>query len=94
MAPNALNRGIALGITESFDCNVPGGSHVNPIDEAPTIPGTGPSKQPPCLVEPPSLFDNRKFNRLRKGVAPKIDGPKGREGRSPATDPNPNDPAF
>jgi phospholipid/cholesterol/gamma-HCH transport system substrate-binding protein len=93
IAPNALNRGIALGITESFDCKPTGGNKVNPVDNAPTIPGSGPSKQPPCLVQPPSLYDGKFFNQILKGKAPKVDAPKNREGRTPAVDPNPNDPA-
>jgi hypothetical protein len=91
MAPNALMRGIPLGIYESFDCKPTGGNRVNPVDEG--TPG-GTPKQPPCFVEPPSLYDNRKYNRIQKGRAPKIDGPKQREGRTPAVDPNPNDPAH
>src|SRR3954451_3127550 len=68
MAPNALQRGGALGILESFDCNnVPGGKQLNPIDEAPAIPGSGRPKQPACLVEPPSLYDGKKYNRIQKG---------------------------
>jgi hypothetical protein len=45
-------------------------------------------------VEPKSLYDNLKFNRILKGKAPKVDGPKGREGTAPAVDPNPSDPAH
>jgi phospholipid/cholesterol/gamma-HCH transport system substrate-binding protein len=92
MAPNALQRALALGIYESFDCNPTGGTRVNPVDTA--GPPGGTPKQPPCFVEPKSLYDNRKFNHLPKGVAPKIDGPRGREGRTPAVDPNPGDPAH
>jgi phospholipid/cholesterol/gamma-HCH transport system substrate-binding protein len=93
MAPNALTRAQALGIVESFNCdNVPGGRRVDPVDEA--GPPGGTPKQPPCLVEPPSLYDNKKFNRILKGKAPKVDGPKDREGRTPAVDPHPSDPAH
>ena len=56
-------------------------------------PPGGTSKQPPCFVEPPSLYDNKKFNQIQKGKAPKIDGPKNREGRTPAVDPTPGNPA-
>jgi hypothetical protein len=45
-------------------------------------------------VEPPSLYDGKKFNQIQKGKAPKVDAPRGREGRTPAVDPNPFDPAF
>jgi hypothetical protein len=92
MAPNALTRAQALGIVESFNCdNVPGGKRQDPVDTA--GPPGGTPKQPPCFVEPPSLYDNKKFNRILKGKAPKVDGPKDREGRTPAVDPNPSDPA-
>jgi phospholipid/cholesterol/gamma-HCH transport system substrate-binding protein len=92
MAPNALNRAQALGIVESFNCdNVPGGKRVDPVDTA--GPPGGTPKQPPCFVEPQSLYDNKKFNRVLKGKAPKVDAPKDREGRTPAVDPHPNDPA-
>ena len=90
MAPNALNRAQALGIVESFDC-YPGGPRRDPVDTA--GPPGGTPKQPPCFVEPPSLYDNKKFNQIQKGKAPKIDGPKGREGRTPAVDPTPGNPA-
>jgi virulence factor Mce-like protein len=90
MAPNALNRGQALGIVESFDC-YPGGPRRDAVDTA--GPPGGTPKQPPCFVEPPSLYDNKKFNQIQKGKAPKIDGPKNREGRTPAVDPTPGNPA-
>jgi phospholipid/cholesterol/gamma-HCH transport system substrate-binding protein len=91
MAPNALQRAVALGTIESFDCSPTGGQRLNPVDT--DTPG-GASKQPPCLVSPPSLYNGKKFVLPQKGQAPKVDGPKGREGRTPAVDPNPSDPAH
>jgi phospholipid/cholesterol/gamma-HCH transport system substrate-binding protein len=88
--PNALQRGIPLGVPESFNCSTAGGERRDPDD------ATGPGQQdtdkiPPCFTAPGSLYDGTKFQKLKRGVAPKVDAPKGREGRTPAVDPNPND---
>jgi len=88
LEPNALQRGIALGGIESFDCNAAGGEQPEPVDNPPP----GRDKTPPCFVAPPSLYDGKQFTVLRRGRAPKVDAPKGREGRRPARDPHPNDP--
>ena len=90
MQPNALQRAIALGTIESFDCNPAGGEQPEPVD----VPPVGKDKTPPCFVAPPSLYGNRKYTRLRRGRAPKIDAPGFREGRRPARDPHPNDPVH
>jgi phospholipid/cholesterol/gamma-HCH transport system substrate-binding protein len=88
LEPNALQRGIALGTIESFDCKGAGGEKVDPVDNPPP----GGDKQPPCFVAPPSLYDGKLYTKLPRGRAPKVDAPKGREGRRPARDPNPGDP--
>jgi phospholipid/cholesterol/gamma-HCH transport system substrate-binding protein len=89
--PNALQRAIPLGGTEAFDCNTVGGQRVDPEDA--TAPGQqAGDKRAPCFTAPGSLYDGTKFQKLKRGVAPKVDAPKGREGRTPAVDPHPNDP--
>ena len=90
MQPNALQRGIALGTIESFDCSATGGERLEPIDDPPP----GEPKQPPCLIAPGSLFNGKQFVRPKKGEAPKRDAPQFREGAKPAVDPHPNDPAH
>jgi phospholipid/cholesterol/gamma-HCH transport system substrate-binding protein len=86
--PNALQRGIALGTIESFDCKAAGGEKPEPTDNPPP----GQDKTPPCFVAPGSLYDGKQFTLLRRGRAPKVNPPKGREGRRPARDPHPGDP--
>jgi phospholipid/cholesterol/gamma-HCH transport system substrate-binding protein len=87
-APNALQRGIALGTIESFDCKAAGGEQREPDDNPPE----GKDPTPPCFVQPPSLYDGNRYPRLRRGKAPKVDAPGYREGRAPAVDPHPGDP--
>jgi phospholipid/cholesterol/gamma-HCH transport system substrate-binding protein len=80
-APNATNRGWPLGVhRESFDCRNMGGERKDPID-------SGTDKRPPCFVQPPSLFNGKRFNKLRKGEAPVRRAPTDLEGNAP-TDPN------
>jgi hypothetical protein len=80
-APNQYNRGFAFGTREeSFDCNQAGGEVRDAID-------SGPDKQPPCFVQPGSLFNGEKYNRLGRGEAPVRRAPRDLEGRVPA---NPN----
>jgi phospholipid/cholesterol/gamma-HCH transport system substrate-binding protein len=88
MAPNALQRAIALGTIESFTCRPTGGQLRDPVDNPPP----GGNVQPPCFVQPSELYDGKKFVVPQKGKAPKVDAPTGREGNTPATDPNPGDP--
>jgi len=94
IAPNALNRAIALGGIESFDCDPSGGEVPNAQDAESTPPPLKNSqKAPPCLVAPPSLYDGKQFNFLEEGdVKLDVKAPFGREGRTPAVDPNPDDP--
>ncbi len=95
MAPNALQRAIALGTIESFDCAPSGGPVVNPNDaeSAPPGPVQNGQKRPPCFVAPKSLYSNHLFTIPQRGVAPKKDRPGFREGTDgTATDPHPSDP--
>ena len=83
-APNAYERMPAAGVIESFSC--PGGQEVpNPKDTR--LPGPlaalGVGAEPPCLVAPPSLYEGQKYPRLRRGRAPKVDGPRGIAGTEP-----------
>jgi len=78
VAPNAYDRAVPLGAIESFDCRPNGGKQRNPS-------GSGENAEPPCFVAPPLLWGNQKYPRLRRGRAPFVDAPDGREGRSPAT---------
>jgi phospholipid/cholesterol/gamma-HCH transport system substrate-binding protein len=91
MQPNALQRAIALGTIESFDC--PGGERVEPEDAENANPvQKDEMKRPPCLVAPPSLYDGRQFAMPEHGEAPRRQAPGFREGSKPAVDPHPNDP--
>jgi phospholipid/cholesterol/gamma-HCH transport system substrate-binding protein len=77
IAPNAYERGISLGVIESFDCNPNGGEQPNPS-------GSGHDAEPPCFVAPPQLYRDERFPRLRRGEAPFTPAPVGREGNEPA----------
>ena len=78
VAPNAYDRAISLGVIESFDCKPNGGEQRDPS-------GSGESAEPPCFVAPRSLFQDEKYPRLRRGQAPLVPAPQGREGTRPAT---------
>ena len=93
LQPNALNRAIALGGIESFDCDPSGGEVPNAQDaEDVPLPLKNSRKAPPCLIAPPSLYDGKRFNLLQEGDVRDVDAPQGREGLEPAEDPNPDDP--
>ena len=88
--PNTLMRALKLGTIESFKC--PGGERKYPADAL--KPGeSSDDKRAPCFEVPPSLYDNKIFSFLRRGVAPLRSNPKGVEGNPPARDPDtgPND---
>jgi phospholipid/cholesterol/gamma-HCH transport system substrate-binding protein len=78
LAPNAFQRSVGLGGIESFDCKPSGGEQRNPS-------GSGENAEPPCFEQPPLLWGRQKFPRLRRGRAPFVDAPQGREGTEPAT---------
>jgi hypothetical protein len=74
----------AAGVIESFSC--PGGQEQpNPEDTPlpPPLDFFGVGAEPPCFVAPPSLYQGQKYPRLRRGRAPKVDGPRGLEGTEP-----------
>jgi virulence factor Mce-like protein len=77
LAPNSWERSIGLGAIEAFDCDPSGGEVKNPSGNAETA-------APPCFVQPPSLFQDQRYPRLRKGDAPHVKPPAGRAGNSPA----------
>jgi phospholipid/cholesterol/gamma-HCH transport system substrate-binding protein len=91
LAPNALQRAIALGGIESFDCanTASGGEQRDAVDSPPP----GGDKQPPCFVQPGSLYNGKQFVIPQKGQAPKKPPPIFRQGNSLAVDPNPGDPS-
>ena len=78
IAPNGYERAIPLGVIESFDCRPNGGEQRNPS-------GSGENAEPPCFNAPPLLWGEQKYPRLRRGRAPFVDAPEGREGTAPAT---------
>jgi phospholipid/cholesterol/gamma-HCH transport system substrate-binding protein len=91
MQPNALQRAIALGTIESFDC--PGGERRDAQDAETANPLQKDGlKRPPCLVAPPSMFNDKRFVGLERGEAPVSRAPGFREGRTAAVDPSPADP--
>jgi virulence factor Mce-like protein len=94
LSPNALQRAIALGTFESFDCApVPGGQLRNPEDAETENPlQKDGKKRAPCLVAPTSMYNGKQFVGLERGQAPNRRAPGFREGNSPAVDPNPGDP--
>jgi hypothetical protein len=77
LAPNAWARSIGLGAMEAFDCDPAGGEQPNPS-------GSGVGSAPPCFVAPPLLFQHEQYPHLRRGRAPLVSAPSGREGNSPA----------
>ncbi|MGH2742696.1 MAG: MlaD family protein [Thermoleophilaceae bacterium] len=93
LQPNALQRAIALGTVESFDCAPSGGE----VRDAQDAEGANPLqkdglKRAPCLVAPPSMYNGKQFVGLESGEAPTRRAPGFREGNKPAVDPNPADP--
>jgi virulence factor Mce-like protein len=70
---NYLSRARPLGIFESFDCKPSGGEKKNSVNG-----------EPPCFVQPPSLWDGNLFPRLHKNKAPLVPGPGPYDGTEPA----------
>jgi phospholipid/cholesterol/gamma-HCH transport system substrate-binding protein len=100
--PNTYDRGIPLGVIESFSCShktrADGsrGPQVEPDDQ---VSNANPltkdaNKSPPCFVSPPSLYNGRYSIRLQRGDAPVRNRPGYREGSDGPTtvDPHPGDP--
>jgi phospholipid/cholesterol/gamma-HCH transport system substrate-binding protein len=87
LAPNAYNRGPALGVFsgESFDCNATGAPGNGEVKDA---SDDGQTQIPPCFVQPKSLYDNRFFPHTDAGEVRLKKAPRGTiEGTAPA-DPN------
>ena len=70
----ALNRLRALGTIESWDCEPNGGEQSKPEED-----------DPPCFVEPDSLFDGNKFPTLQRGETSRVRAPRSNE---PCNDPS------
>ena len=70
--PNYQKRMRPLGMTESFDCDNTG---LGGNGERPD-PAQG---EPPCFIQPPHMWDNRKFPRLARGNKI-VSKPRGNEG--------------
>jgi phospholipid/cholesterol/gamma-HCH transport system substrate-binding protein len=77
-APNAYDRATPLGAIESFDCRANGGEQRDPEGEREEA-------EPPCFEAPPLLWGGEKYPRLRRGRAPSVPAPQGRDGTQPAT---------
>jgi phospholipid/cholesterol/gamma-HCH transport system substrate-binding protein len=93
LQPNALQRAIALGTLESFDCSPAGGEVRDAQDAEGALPLQKDSlKRAPCLVAPPSMYNGKQFVGLESGRAPNRRAPGFRDGTTPAADPNPADP--
>ena len=75
LAPNGLARGLSLGTIESLTCDArrAASSRSRTTSGAEAI-------MPACFEAPPSLYDGKLFNFLRKGKAPIVDAPNGSEG--------------
>jgi virulence factor Mce-like protein len=72
---NYVSRARPLGMYESFDCKPTGGA------EKPDAT----NGEPPCFVQPPSLWDGLRFPRLHRDKAPLVPGPRPYDGTEPAT---------
>jgi len=72
--PQYLNRARAFGAIETWDCKPSGGEQRNPREE-----------EPPCFVEPDSLFDGNKFPTLQRGEISRVRAPRSNE---PCNDPS------
>jgi hypothetical protein len=81
LQPNAIDRALRLGTFESLTCKPTGKGEVKEPDDQGKITG---AVGPPCFEAPPSLYDNKLYNFLHKGVAPVKDAPSGAQGNSPA----------
>ena len=86
-APNNYRRAVRTGIPESFDCKPdhPQGDGVTPGSIGRRDPvHEGGEELPPCVVQPPFLWDGKQYPRLHRGKAPLVKAPFGLEGRVPA----------
>lgn len=71
-------------ITDPLGLGGGGGGGVGGVLPAETpLDFFGVGAEPPCFIAPPSLFQNQKYPRLRRGQAPIVDAPRGLEGTEP-----------
>jgi len=66
--PQYLNRIRALGAIETWDCEPNEGPQSEPEED-----------DPPCFVEPDSLFDGHKFPTLQRGETSRVRAPRTNE---------------
>ena len=98
LQPNGLTRAVALGTFESYDCSIATGKAASgEPEDAESVPNfLGPAKaemrRPPCLVQPPSLYNGKVFSIPQFGRAPKVAAPTPTAGTRVARDPHPDDP--
>jgi len=71
---NYIHRARPLGMFESFDCKPSGGEKKDSVNN-----------EPPCFVQPPSLYDGSYFPRLRRGKHGLVAPPGPYDGTEPAT---------
>ena len=82
-APNFYNRFRPLGAVEAWDCDNTGEGEVpDPIDFPPN------ATAPPCLIQPPQLWDGNQFPNVNKGEDGLREPPLGNDGTRAAS---PND---
>ena len=82
-APNFYNRFRPLGAVEAWDCNNTGEGEVpDPIDFPPN------ATAPPCLIQPPQLWDGNQFPNVNKGKDRLREPPPGNEGTHAAVPTN------
>jgi virulence factor Mce-like protein len=72
-APNYLKRFRPIGALEAMDCLPTGGEKPNATQGS-----------PPCVQQPPSLFNGEQIPTLERGEAPLVDPPKDNDGTEPA----------
>ena len=71
-SPNYFRRARPLGMFEAFDCK-PNGVQREPANG-----------EPPCFVQPKTLWDGGAYPRLGRGEAPVRKPPQGNDGSAPA----------
>jgi phospholipid/cholesterol/gamma-HCH transport system substrate-binding protein len=79
-APNFYNRFRPLGAVEAWDCDATGeGEVTEPIAFPPNL------SAPPCLIQPPQLWDGNQFPNVNKGEDGLREPPPGNDGTRAAT---------
>ena len=80
LLPNFSARGQAAGVIEAFDCAPTGGEVKDPVDD-------GVQEYPPCLLQPPQLYDpEHRYPRVERNGTPElVPAPQGAAGTGPAS---------